>query len=471
MILFFQKSGFPQPLYTMLSLALVQLVASDRPKFPASYHIRGVWSIPYWQIRIPFVVDTKEGVAQSDRSYDLEHNIHLWKGKKYAIQTNHSGYSCSYSNFSGDSDSFIEYLPDLTDKNTWADYGEHQVLGRQAVGYIKKTEQGYKYIFYVDKQTNLPLRYHQFGQSIRHSHPAEYILDIEEFSPFPNETNFLPPAKGCFDISSGGPTVHTRALGRDISAPRKKSNAPLYCDMHKPEPVDISGIKDFSWRNVPGVVQPVRDQSNCGSCWAQSAAEAISGQVNLAIPNRNFTVSVQQIIDCVWTSQSFACAGGEGYDAYRMMASLNLSISTEEQYPYLGVSGTCQRVTDMPLGYVKGCYQIEQDPSDKDINVLRALYQYGPLMIYMKAGTAPFVAYTGGSFNNPDVCSGIKEHDQTDHGVLLTGWKTINGVIHYEIMNSWSTFWGEEGFAYISTENDCGVPVMPLLPLVEVNHI
>lgn len=460
----------------MLSLALFRFGSCDRPKFSKSYHLSGTWSIPYWQMRMPFVVDTKDGYAQSDISYDhLQHEIHFLKDRAYSIQTSPDGLHCSFSMSDHEEDSFVEYLPDLTDEAAWEDYGEHSVLGKKVHGYIKKTENNYKYIFYVDATTNMPVRYHQFGQSIRHSHPAEYILDIVEYSPFPNETNFMVPVMKCLNRSDSGPRLNKFA--GDISMQRKRPIQKDYqCKPLTPSSdIKIDGIKEFSWRNYKGVVQVVRDQANCGSCWAQSAGEAISSQISLHSKG-NFTVSIQQIMDCVWneghtgSDGSYACAGGEGYDAYGKLAELQLNLTTEEEYPYLGVSGHCQKNFGKTIGKVTGCYQIMRDSSNKDINVLRALYKYGPLMIYIRAGTAPFVAYTGGSFNNHEVCGGIDDHDKTDHGVLLTGWKTIDGVIHYEIMNSWSTFWGEEGFAYISSENDCGVPVMPLLPLVEINY-
>jgi len=324
-----------------------------------------------------------------------------------------------------------------------------------------------KYTFYVEKESGLPLRYLQDGISIRHSHPTIYIFDITEYSPFANASNFLYPLSGCRNVNPDGPSIKARKmLGASVS---KGADYEYQCEEFVPEAIDISNIANFSWRDVPGVVPLVRDQSNCGSCWAHSATEAISAQLSLQRKG-NVTASAQQMIDCVFVANtSNACMGGEGFDGYGFYAKHNITITSEEEYPYLGVSGYCQKDIRNPLGKVTGCKKITMD--DQKLNVLRALYKYGPLMIYIKS-TDVFYPYTGGVISDSVGCKDVTEHDQTNHGVLLTGWKHMKDasgkeVLAYEFMNSWSPRWGDEGFGYISSEFDCGVPVYPLLPIVE----
>ena len=430
------------------------------PKWPKEYHLKGTWNIPYWQIRQPFEVDTCRGKGfQSEIAYNgIAQNIHYLKQRKYTIQTSPAGLTCSFTDLDPNApDSLIEYLPSGDD---WVYIGERIVLGRETHAWRRDDKsKGWYYIFYADKVSLNPVRYFQHGGSIRHSHPAEYIFDIEDFGPTANHSTFTIPTDTCRNMSSGGPTKNLK-YAHDISKPIRSVKQD-YCSILEPEQT-IEIPKEFSWRQVKGVVPTVRDQSNCGSCWAQSAVEAISSQFSIH-KKGNVSISVQQVIDCVWAPTTMACAGGEGFDAYEILKRDRILLSTEEEYPYLGVSGYCQSTFDNPIGYVTGCHQVK--PSDYN-SLKRALYKYGPLMIYVKSGFDEFVAYKGGVFNNPKCHVTI---DQLDHGVLLTGWKIIDGVETFEIMNSWSTMWGDQGFAYIASgDNDCGVSLMALLPKVEL---
>ena len=457
----------------MLFASLLGLCLSDEPlpTWPKQYHLKGTWNIPAWQLRIPFEVDTdEENGLQSDRSYTLEHNIHVLGNRTYSYQTSTdpTGITCLFQDQDKASDKLTDYLPKDKDGKTWVYQGETIVLGKQAKYWQNKNDDGV-YTFYVEKETGLPLRYHQDGISIRHSHPTIYIFDITEYSPFANQSNFIIARKGCRNVNPDGPSIKARKmLGAAVS---KVNDQEYKCDEFTPDAsIDISKIANFSWRDVPGVVPLVRDQSNCGSCWAHSATSAISAQLSLQ-RHGNVTASAQQMIDCAFVGNtSNACLGGEGYDGFGYYAEHNITITSEDEYPYLGVSGYCMKSIRKPLGRVTGCKKITMDKNDKSINVLRALYKYGPLMIYIKS-TGVFYPFKQGVITDKENCANVDEHDKTNHGVLLTGWKHVNidgkDTLAYEFMNSWSPRWGEDGFGYINAEYDCGVPVYPLLPIVE----
>jgi cathepsin L len=72
-----------------------------------------------------------------------------------------------------------------------------------------------------------------------------------------------------------------------------------------------------------------------------------------------------------------------------------------------------------------------------------------------------------GVFDDPE-CTGAAS--DLSHAVVLTGWKVINGVEAWEIKNSWSCYWGWEGYIYIQAENqewNRGVTTDPVAVVVD----
>lgn len=314
--------------------------------------------------------------------------------------------SCLKANSSVDT--LTEYLPDLS---TWEYNGLYARLGRMCHKWTKvmKAENNWYYEFYVDEKSLEPVQYYQHGRSILGSHPAIYTYDITEFGPVVSKNEFIVPAN-CDDRDAPGPT----RFSHDISMPRTRKMPQQQCEVLKskdaPAAEEVKNIDEFSWKNYPNVLVRPRDQANCGSCWAQSAVEAISSQLSLKL-NKPIIASIQQMMDCTWEGKyNFACTGGDGYIAYDEMKKRNIPIALESEFPYLGVAGFCPSNVTTAVGRVTNCYQFDfTDVTDKEdkINLLKtAVYKNGPLMVYMKAGFDDFVAYQNGRFNN-DQCKNV----------------------------------------------------------------
>ena len=128
--------------------------------------------------------------------------------------------------------------------------------------------------------------------------------------------------------------------------------------------------KSVDWRNhIPNVVTAVKDQGNCGSCWAHAAIETLESHWALAT-GRLFDLSVQQVTSCSPNPRHCGGTGGCGGSIAELAYEyLITSPSTEEwQYPYTsysGASGECKNASEYkPV--VKG-HWIHQDGRERSI--------------------------------------------------------------------------------------------------------
>jgi cathepsin L len=96
-------------------------------------------------------------------------------------------------------------------------------------------------------------------------------------------------------------------------------------------------IKSIDWRRK-GVVNPIKDQDKCGSCWAFTSVSAIESHVaiNYGIL---LNLSEQNLVDCATGKDG--CDGASVFDAFDYIKS-NGGIDTQDSYPY--VSGSTRRV-------------------------------------------------------------------------------------------------------------------------------
>lgn len=192
-------------------------------------------------------------------------------------------------------------------------------------------------------------------------------------------------------------------------------------------PTDAS----FNWQDK-GCVTAVRDQGQCGSCWAFGTHGAFEG--SYAVLNHELIdTSEKETLDCSGIGD---CGGG--WWAFQYLR--DTGTTTETQYPYSPAKGTCQvgkqpRYRATAWGYVDPNNAIPSDDALKE-----ALCSYGPVAVAV-AVTPAFQAYTGGVFNE---MSGAG----VNHAVLLVGWDDSRNA--WQIKNSWGTGWGETGFMWIA---------------------
>jgi len=195
-------------------------------------------------------------------------------------------------------------------------------------------------------------------------------------------------------------------------------------------------VGDVDWV-AQGAVTGVKNQGNCGSCWAFSTTGGLEGLFWLQHKDQR-SFAEQQLVDC--STLNLGCNGGSMDRAYTYVK--NHGMSLEVEYPYTAVKGRCNR--DF------GDYKIggHADPSGCT-NLANALVAR-PISVAVDANK--WSTYKSGVFND---CG-----SSLDHGVLLVG-VTDN---YWKVKNSWATTWGEEGYIRLARGNTCGICNQPSYP-------
>merc|ERR1712166_614487 len=93
------------------------------------------------------------------------------------------------------------------------------------------------------------------------------------------------------------------------------------------------------WSTDKSVVNPVKDQGQCGSCWAFSAVGTVESAYAQAAGKLG-SYAEQQLVDCDTTGGSQGCNGG--FNQYGIQYIGSTGIAAESAYPYTATDGSCK---------------------------------------------------------------------------------------------------------------------------------
>jgi len=235
----------------------------------------------------------------------------------------------------------------------------------------------------------------------------------------------------------------------------------LFGEIEVQKPMKKLTDSSLDWRTMNGVT-PVKDQGQCGSCWAFSAVQTVESAYLMDHNNTDastFLLSEQQVVSCDTTDAG--CNGGDLPSAFDYVESAG-GLTTETAYPYTsgdGDSGTCKSFSPMigttPKAYRYATPTCTGSCNNQDEGTLAAnMATVGPIGICVNA--ARWQNYAGGVMSKKSC--GSHKYRKLDHCVQLVGFESIDDSGYWIVKNSWASDWGEDGYIYLAYgSNTCGV--------------
>lgn len=191
---------------------------------------------------------------------------------------------------------------------------------------------------------------------------------------------------------------------------------------------------------------PVKNQGQCGSCWAFSAIATIEYDF-VCRYHYYLPMSEQNCVDC---AKPNGCQGGfmclclDWYKKY--------GLDLETNWPYRQTDNDCHAQRgDMHVSYAPDWYTI---PGDETL--MAYIMQTEERWVSACLDAAPFAYYQG--FDIIRAESGCSQ--QPNHAIVLVGFGTCpeTGVKYWIVRNSWGIDWGNGGYCRIQRDaSACGL--------------
>jgi cathepsin B len=226
-------------------------------------------------------------------------------------------------------------------------------------------------------------------------------------------------------------------------------------------------------------IKEVRDQSNCGSCWAFGAVEAISDRICIQSGQKDQTrISAQNLLTCCGFSCGNGCNGGYLEAAWSYYKNTGLVSGW-----LYNTTNYCQSYTFAPCSHhvsgkypnctgelptpkcVKSCDSRSNATYTSDVHHGSSVYSVardvakiqteimtnGPVEASFTV-YADFLTYKSGVYHH------VSGSALGGHAIKILGWGVESGTEYWLIANSWNEDWGNQGFFRIKRgSNESGI--------------
>jgi len=219
--------------------------------------------------------------------------------------------------------------------------------------------------------------------------------------------------------------------------------------------VDIPAEFD-SHTQWPGLIHPIRNQQQCGSCWAVSASEVLSDRFAIASKKASPVLSPEDLVSC--DTADNGCRGGQLPAAWTYMK--NTGLVTDTCFPYTAGNGTAPSCRTKCVGLFPAPFTRSKASSAYSIqgveNMQKDIMTHGPIQVAFMVYKS-FMSYQSGVYSK----HWYELIPEGGHAVKIVGWGTESGTDYWLVANSWDTTWGLDGFFKIKRGNNaCGIEQM-----------
>lgn len=229
------------------------------------------------------------------------------------------------------------------------------------------------------------------------------------------------------------------------------------------EQVDLMEVSSQDWSTHTDVVNPVKNQGHCSSCWTFAATSVLESSWALA-SNTLYSLSEQQLMDCAPSSSGCASGGLSRNPLENYYPTTGAC--DDSSYPYTATDSECAEKSCnvvIPAGSISGFTEI-----GLSIAQLQAALMDRPIKVSVY-GDEVWQDY------KDDIAIPTQCYDRTNHAVLAVGFESGS---YWKIRNSWGPNWGEGGYIRLTQDSQCDkgpsalwgrTPIYPTLSSISVS--
>jgi len=250
------------------------------------------------------------------------------------------------------------------------------------------------------------------------------------------------------DLATYGMTVMSDRFPEEVSTkltiPEDLKVAP------EPTAEEIAALPASYDARKSNLIAAVRNQAQCGSCWAFSAACTMSANHAKKHGGSPLVLSEQQLVDC--SPKDHGCSGGWPLNTFEYAKK---GVMLDSDYPYTAKNGSCK------FNSAKAKVRVSSDGyTTRSVDGMKtAVYNNGAISVAVNADKMQ--SYNGG------IISATGCSTQIDHAVNVVGWGSNGSTNYWIVRNSWGKNWGESGYCrFAMGKNACGIETYPMYALV-----